>query len=238
MGMSESRRQLRMSVIVAVSSVCLVNSVFAGPISPGSSSSDPPIISNPTGGMSVADANVITNQYQSVGLDGSHFLSANATALATINGATAFVPVVNGADGFHLDYSGFVGFQIVNPTSGAGTTTNHLSIEFLGSAGTGGVLQALDAGGNVIGTTAATGTGGAHGGRVATLDLDGVAMFEVRSLFDSHSQTDDPHFWGVGSIDIGSGDISNSPEPATIITACVGLFGAAGVRIRRRRCHK
>jgi hypothetical protein len=233
--MFESRRQLRMSVVVAVWSVWLANSVVAGPISPDSVSGGPPVISTPTAGMSVDVGNLVTSQYQSVGLSGSAFLPNNGTTLATINGATAFVPVVNGTDGFHLDYSGFVGFQVVNPVSGAAATTNHLSIEFLGSAGTGGVLQALDAGGNVIGTAAATGTGGAHGGRVATLDLDGVAMFEVRSLFDSHSQTNDPHFWGVGSIDIGSGDVSNTPEPATIISACVGVFGVVGIRIGRKR---
>ena len=92
--------------------------------------------------------------------------------------------------------------------------------------------------GHMIGTVAATGNGGTTAAAWRHSISSGVAMFEVRSLFDSHSQTNDPHFWGVGSIDIGSSDLSNTPEPATIISACVGLFGVAGVRIRRRRGGK
>jgi len=201
--MSESSRQLRMSVFAAISAIGFANGVIAGPISPGSVAGGPTVISTPTSGMSVDAGSLIISQYQSVGLNGTPFLTSHGTTLATINGATAFVPVVNSTDGFHLDYGGFVAFQIVNPVGGAVATTNHLSIEFLGSPGTGGILQAVDAGGHMIGSVAASGNGGAHGGSVATLDVSGIAMFEVRSLFDSHSQTNDPHFWGVGSIDIG-----------------------------------
>jgi hypothetical protein len=231
-------RAIRYSAwIAAVSIACLANSVMAGPIPAGSVTGGPPVIGSVAPGTVVETSNLITNQYQSVGLDGSFFLNLSGTALGTLGNTAAYVPTVNTAGGYTLDYNGFVGFQVVNPTTGAVTTTNRVSVEFLGATGVEGQLYGMTAAGAIIGTAMTGDVIGPNGGRMITLDMAGVALFSVWGIFDQAVPEGNRPFWGLASIEINPdpGGVSETPEPASLAIAGIGIISVAGATWRRRR---
>jgi hypothetical protein len=238
--MSAPRRSLGIAAIAAVITLeWLAGSATAGPISAGSVAGGPPMLGTLTPGMPVSDANLVKTQYRSVGLDASLFSNLSLAALGSIGGTTAFVPTSATTSGFNLDYGSFVGFQVVNPTTGAASTTHHLSVEFVGPRASQGFLYALTPNGGILGSTAADDGVGPHGGMLATLDFNGIGVFAAWSLGDgAQTQIAANQAWGIAMIDI-SGDSppsgGNSPEPATLALACGGLVGALGAAWKRRR---
>jgi hypothetical protein len=225
------------AAIAAVSIAWLANSVMAGPIPAGSVTGGPPVLPSPAPGQVVEPSNLITNQYRSAGLDGSYFLNLSGTTLANLGTTTAYVPTVNTSGGYTLDYNGFVGFQVVNPTTGAGTTTGHVSVEFLGAMGVDGLLYAMTAEGGIIGTAMTGDTIGPNGGRMITLDMAGVALFAVWAVFEQSVPEGNRPFWGLASIDINPdpGGVSETPEPTSLAIAGIGIISVAGAAWRRRR---
>jgi hypothetical protein len=242
--MSAPRRSLCTAAIIAcVTLGSVTNFALAGPIAAGSVPGGPPVLGSLTQGSPVDDASLITTQYTSAGLNSSVFSNLSLAALGSINGTTAFVPASAQNKGYNLDFASFVGFQVVNPTTGTFSTTNHLSVEFIGPVSSSGVLIAMSPEGGMLGSTEANDGIGPHGGHLATLDMNGIGLFAAWSLPDvAQTNVVANPIWGLAFIDIvGSvnppppGDTERTPEPATLALACGGLFSALGAAWKRRR---
>jgi hypothetical protein len=241
--MSAPRRSLCTAAIIAcITLSCFSNFALAGPIAAGSVPGGPAVLGSLTQGSPVDDASLIITQYSSAGLNASVFSNLSLAALGSINGTTAFVPASATNKGYSLDFGSFVGFQVVNPTTGAGATTNHLSVEFIGPAAASGILYAMTPEGGILGSARADDGVGPHGGILATMDVNGIGLFAAWSLLDA-AQTNvvaNP-IWGLTFIDI-AGSVNppppsseGAPEPATLALACGGLFSALGAAWKRRR---
>ena len=125
--MSAPRRSLCTAAIIAcITLSCFSNFALAGPIAAGSVPGGPAVLGSLTQGSPVDDASSIITQYSSAGLNASVFSNLSLAALGSINGTTAFVPASATNKGYSLDFGSFVGFQVVNPTTGAGC--NHESL--------------------------------------------------------------------------------------------------------------
>lgn len=243
--------QVRIGLVAVALVGMLAGTSLAGPIAAGSSPDGPSVLGTIYPGAPVGNQNVIINQYQHVGLNASVFQDVSLAALGSIGGTTAFIPAAATAKGFTVDYSSFVGFQIVNPTDGMFATTNSVSVEFIGPRADQGFLYALTPEGGILGSTMADDGIGPNGGFLATLNLNGIGIFAAWSLFDPSSlpiittaTAADPT-WGLASITIGGnttepppGGGPQTPEPATLALALGGLFGAAGAGWKRRQANR
>jgi hypothetical protein len=255
--MSALTRSHRLSVVfgAVVIVATMASSASAGPIGAGTVAGGPPILTTTDNGTPVSPDYLITTQYVSVGLDGTLFKTLALPALAPIGGVTAFVPTVNSSSGYALDYSGFVGFQVVDPVTGAGTTTSRVSVEFLGQHAPDGLLYAMTPQGGIIGTSMADDGIGPNGGRIATVEMAGIGLLAAWSMYTGDdTRIQFQNIWGLASIDIGAAapppvdppveppvdpppgdDVARTPEPTTLGLAFAGLAGLAGSAIKRRR---
>jgi PEP-CTERM motif len=241
--MSAPRRSQCIAAIIAcVTLGGFANRSLAGPIAAGSVAGGPPLLGSLTPGSVIDDSHLIKQQYSSVGLDSSPFTNLALAALGSINGTTAFVPTSATGAGFTLDFASFIGFQVVNPTTGVNSTTNHLSVEFVGPGGGTGFLYAMTPEGGILGSTFANDGVGPHGGHLATLDINGIGLFAAWSIADgSAGPMATNQVWGLSLVDFTGGtapppsDGTSTPEPATLALAVGGLCSAMGVSWKRRR---
>lgn len=244
-------RPLRTACVAAVAMIGLAaNMASAGPIGAGSSPDAPPMLGSIAAGTIVPSQNLVTTQYQSFGLSSSIFQDVSLAALGSIGSTTAFIPTLSTSKGFMVDYSTFVGFQIVNPATGLFSTTGQVTVEFVGPRGQNGFLYAMTPEGGIIGSTTADDGIGPNGGFLATLNLDGIGIIAAWSMFDPNAPSAGSVIvdstWGIASVSIdgetapppgGPNDPgpSRTPEPATLAMAFAGLIGAAGAGWKRRR---
>jgi hypothetical protein len=229
---------------VVTALVLSAQTVCAGPIAAGSVSNGPPLLSSLTPGSFVDKSNLVMGQYSGVGLDSTIFSNLSVAALGSIGGTTAFVPTTSTSKGFNLDFDGFVGFQLVDPTTKAPSTTNHLTVEFIGPRAQFGYLYAMSPDGGFVGAAHADGGIGPHGGFLATLDVNNIGIFSAWSILtgDNKRTPDADPSWGIALIDISgdglpgdpNGGPSQTPEPATLALACGGLLGALGAAWKRK----
>lgn len=230
----------------AVAALAFGSNAVAGPISVGSLTGGPPLLNSLEPGMPINSENLVTTQFRNAGLDNTVFQNLAVSAMASVNGVTAFVPAVNNGNGaYNLDFGGFVGFQVVKPTPGstASPTTNYVSVEFIGDHPGDGFLYAMTPTGGILGGTMADDGIGPNGGRLATLTFEGIGMFAAWSMFDqgSSSRLDAlQNTWGIAAIAIDSafppiGGGTNTPEPATLSLAGLGIAGALSAAWKRRR---
>jgi hypothetical protein len=238
-------RSLKFAALAAVTWIGITSgSALAGPIGTASSPDAPALLSSIAPGTSVANEHLVVSQYQSSGISSSIFQEISLAALGSIGSTTAFVPTVSTAKGHMVDYTTFVGFQIVNPTTGLFSTTNHVSVEFVGPRAINGFLYAMTPEGAILGSTVADDGIGPNGGYLATLNLDGVGIIAMWSMFDPPNDegTELDRTWGIASVSINKDDAPpiepgtpETPEPATLAIALAGLVGAAGAGWKRRR---
>lgn len=237
----------RVSVLgVAILVSLMASKAVAGPIAVGSLNGGPPLLGSLQPGTVIGSENLVTTQFRNLGLDNTFFQHLAVSAMASINGTTALVPVVSNGNGYNLDFGGFVGFQIVRPTptSDRLPTTNYLSVEFVGPHAETGFLYAMTPTGGIISATYADDGIGPNGGRLATLQFDGIGMFAAWSGYDPTTAKDiDQMKWGISAITFDSafppiddgGGNPQTPEPATLSLAGVGIFGVASALWKRRR---
>jgi hypothetical protein len=241
-------RSLKFAALAAVTLIGFTTgSASAGPIGAASSPEAPPLLSSITPGTGVPNEHLVVSQYQSSGLSSSIFQDISLAALGSIGSTTAFVPTLSTAKGHVVDYTTFVGFQIVNPTTGLFSTTNHVSVEFVGPRAFNGFLYAMTPEGAILGSTVADDGIGPNGGYLATLNLEGVGIIAMWSMFDppegEDSETSLDRTWGIASVSINKDatpppsepGTPETPEPATLAIALAGLVGAAGAGWKRRR---
>jgi hypothetical protein len=232
-------------MLSAIAAMSLTSFVAAGPISAiGSVAGAPPVLVNPQPGMAIPTENIVNGQYRSLGLDNGVFRNLSLSALSTIDGVTALVPVVSNGNGYNLDYGGFVGFQVLNRTIPDGQragTTNFVSVEFIGPNAASGFLYAMSRDGGILGSTMADDGIGPNGGRLATLQIPDIGMFAAWSMYDQgDAQVMVHNVWGVSAISIDDpfptvGGGSETPEPATMSLAGIGILGALSAAWKRRR---
>jgi hypothetical protein len=232
-----ARRPWPSLVLAAVAAAWLGAPAAAGPI-PADGPGLPAALDNPTQGMAVDSASVITDQLRGSGLVAAQMNDLHGSAaLAEVGGVISFIPVMPAAGGgYTVDYTtGNMSWRVVDPATGAPTSADRVNVEFTGRAQNAIVYGFSDEG--LINFSLADDGVGPHGGRLARLTAPGMTYFAV---WLAAAETDGRETgigtarpWGVAQIELNPvANASNTPEPATLSLCGIGL---AAVAWRRRR---
>jgi hypothetical protein len=132
-----------------------------------------------------------------------------------------------------LDYSSTLSGALVR--KGGPAAASSVTVEVLGSALFGYRLSAFGPGGKLLGWDATPAGVGPHGGRLLTVQAQGITAFQVSRdplIFPLEPPVPAPFVpWGVAGVAFAP----EAPEPCGLVLAGAGLAALAGYGWRRRR---
>jgi MYXO-CTERM domain-containing protein len=136
-------------------------------------------------------------------------------------------PVVRSANVGEIDYRKGLNFQIVQPGTLSPTSVNSVTVEVFGQHG--GMLQAYDQKGRLLGSVSILGPTDSRGGVQVTIAEPGIYSFVVTEpLLPGPFGL--PLAYGVGEVSVS---FVQTPEPASFVLGLLGLLGLAASARRR-----
>jgi hypothetical protein len=205
------------------------------------------IVRPPPGNVGSADGSAITSvndlvttQYTSQGL----FFPTPLGGIPGLNPTTAVTRIGSGdvwVPANHteavagrvaaVNYSGKLTIDFVQPGTLNPATVKNVTVEVVGGYG---ILTAFDAGGHVL-NAANSGKFLPGGGELLTLSSPGIASITINGPIQPQGSLIPGTPWGVSSVSYNTP--AKTPEPGSLVLACLGGLGVAARWRRARRLN-